>query len=56
MTVDVSALGSFSSASLLIIDKDTSVATGPTETTVAPATKITMDLNGYSVGILALKP
>jgi len=56
VTVDISALGTFSSASQLIIDKDTSVVDGPTETTVTPAAKITMDLNGYSVGILTLKP
>lgn len=56
VTVEVSALGNFSSASLLVIDKDTSVATGPAQTTVAPAAKITIDLNGYSVGILTLKP
>ena len=56
VTVDVAALGTFSSASLLIVDKDTSVVNGPTETTVTPAAKITMDLDGYSVGILTLKP
>jgi hypothetical protein len=56
VTVDVSALGNFSSASLLVIDKDTSAANGPAPTTVTPTAKITMDLNGYSVGILSLKP
>jgi hypothetical protein len=55
VTVDVSTLGAFSSASMLVIDKDTSVVNGPSETMVSPATKITMDLNGYSVGILTLK-
>lgn len=56
VTVDVSALGSFSSASLLIIDKSTNVASGPTASSITPAPKITMALNGYSVGFLALKP
>ncbi len=56
VTVDVSALGSFSSASLLIIDKDTNVAKGPADTQVTRGTKMTMDLNGYSVGFLTLKP
>jgi hypothetical protein len=56
VTIDVSALGNFSSARLLVIDKDTSVANGPTQTAVTPAAKITIDLNGYSVGILTLKP
>ena len=56
VSVDVSALGSFSGASVLVIDKNTNVATGPTDTPVTPAAKITMDLNGYSVGFLTLKP
>ena len=56
VTVDVSALGNFSSASLLVIDKDTSAANGPPLTTVTAAANITIDLNGYSVGILTLKP
>ena len=56
MTVDVSALGSFSSARLWVIDRDTSAANGPAQTIVTPAAKITIDLNGYSVGILTLRP
>jgi hypothetical protein len=54
--VDVSALGAFSSANLVIIDKDTSVTAGPTPSTVAPAGQITITLNGYAVGFLTLKP
>lgn len=54
--VDVSALGTFSSASQLVIDKDTNVATGPRATSVTPAGQMTIDLNGYSVGFLILKP
>jgi len=54
--LDVSALGTFSTGSLLIIDKDTSATTGPTPGVVNPASEITLDLNGYSVGILTLKP
>jgi len=56
VTVDVSALGSFSNANLLIIDKSTDVATGPSASSITPAPQITMDLNGYSVGFLILKP
>jgi hypothetical protein len=56
VTVDVSALGAFTSASLLLIDKDTSVANGPLAMPVTPAAKVALDLNGYSVGILTLKP
>lgn len=56
VAVNVSALGNFSSASLLIIDNKTNVAAGPTATSVSVAPQITMDLNGYSVGFLTLKP
>jgi hypothetical protein len=54
--IDVTALGTFTSGSLLIIDKDTSAATGPSPTVVTPAGQITLDLSGYSVGVLTLKP
>lgn len=56
VTVDISARGNFSSANQLVIDKDTSAANGPAPTTVTPAPKITIDVNGYSVGFLTLKP
>ncbi len=54
--VDVSALATFSTASLLVIDKDTSVSSGPTATSLSPAAQMTIPLNGYSVGFLTLKP
>jgi hypothetical protein len=54
--VDVSALGTFTSGSLLVIDKDTNVASGPVATTVTPAAQIPLNLNGYSVAFLTLKP
>jgi len=56
VAVDVSALGAFSSASLLTIDLNTNAASGPTAKTVTVAPQISMDLNGYSVGFLTLKP
>jgi hypothetical protein len=56
VTVDISALGTFSSATLTTIDKTTDATTGPPTTTVAPTSPITIDLNGYSVGFLTLKP
>lgn len=56
VAVDVSALGTFSSGSLLTIDKDTNVSTGPAAAAVTPAPQITLTLNGYSVAFLALKP
>jgi hypothetical protein len=54
--VDVSALGTFSSSSLLTIDKDTNVATGPIATSVTPSAQMIMTLNGYGVAFLTLKP
>src|SRR5450432_564115 len=56
VAVDVSALGTFSSGSLLIIDTDTNVSTGPVATAVIPAAQMTITLNGYSVAFLTLKP
>jgi hypothetical protein len=56
VTVDVSALGSFSNGSLVIVDKNTSAAAGPTPTAVTPAAQISISLDGYSVGMLSLKP
>jgi len=55
--VDVSALGNFSSGSLLTIDLNTSVSTGPVAAPVTPLTpQITIPLNGYSVAFLTLTP
>lgn len=54
--VDVSALGSFSSGSLLTIDTNTSVASGPAATAVTPAAQITISFNGYGVAFLTLTP
>jgi hypothetical protein len=54
--VDISALGTFSSASLITIDKNTSVSSGPTGTAVTPTAQMTITLEGYSVAFLTLKP
>ncbi|MGO9087214.1 MAG: hypothetical protein ACLP6G_20160 [Terriglobales bacterium] len=54
--VDVSALGTFSSGSLMIIDTNTSVASGPTASSVTPAPQMTISLGGYGVAFLTLKP
>ncbi|HEY1205400.1 MAG: glycosyl hydrolase [Bryobacteraceae bacterium] len=53
--VDTSALGSFSSASLLIIDRNTNLNTGPVASAVTPGPQITVALNGYGVAFLSLK-
>jgi hypothetical protein len=54
--IDVSALGTFSSGSLLTIDASTSAATGPSASSVTPAAQITINLNGYGAAFLTLKP
>lgn len=56
MQIDISALGSFSSGSLLVIDSTTSATTGPTATSVTPTSKMTINLDGYSVAFLKLQP
>ena len=55
IAVDVSALGTFTSGSLLTIDASTSVASGPTATPVTPSAHMTVSLNGYGVAFLTLK-
>ena len=54
--VDLSALGTFSSATSLTIDAKTSATTGPVPVNVAPAQKISVTLAGYGVTLLKLKP
>ncbi len=54
--IDVSALGTFTTGTLLTIDSTTSPTTGPTPAAVTPAPQMTLTLNGYSVAFLTLKP
>jgi hypothetical protein len=55
--VDLSGLGSFSSASVLKIDGTTSAATGPAQAvSVTPAGRMTVTQSGYGVAWLILKP
>jgi hypothetical protein len=55
--VDVSGLGNFGSASVLTIDATTSATTGPaTAVSVTPAGRMTVNLGGYGVAWLMLKP
>jgi hypothetical protein len=56
VNIDVSALGTFTSGSLLTIDASTSVTAGPTATSVTPSSPITVTLNGYGVAFLTLTP
>jgi hypothetical protein len=55
IAVDVSALGSFQSGSLLTIDANTSVTSGPSATSVTPSPQMTVVFNGYGVAFLSLK-
>jgi hypothetical protein len=55
--VDLSGLGSFSSASVLTIDATTSATTGPAAAVSAtPAARMPVSLGGYGVAWLMLKP
>ncbi|MBZ5562982.1 MAG: hypothetical protein LAP13_11265 [Acidobacteriia bacterium] len=56
VAVDLSGLGTFSSASLLTIDKNSSVANGPAAAPVTPAAQMTIQLGGYGVAFLKLIP
>ena len=53
--IDTTAWGNFSSGSLLTIDANTNVASGPAASTVTPASQISVTLNGYGVAFLTLK-
>jgi len=54
--IDLSALGNFSSASLLTIDTNTNATSGPTAAPVTPAAVMTVQLGGYGVAFLKLTP
>lgn len=54
--VDVSGLGTFSSASLLTIDAATNLTSGPSAVSVTPAARMTVSLGGYGVAFLTLRP
>ena len=56
ITIDTSPLGTFHSATSLSINAQTSATTGPVETTITPAAKLTVQLNGYGVTFLKLVP
>ncbi len=55
VVVDLSAWGAFNSATLLTIDASTDPAQGPAPSTVTPAPRMSVRLNGYGVAFLALK-
>ncbi|MGC2637880.1 MAG: hypothetical protein WA294_11930 [Acidobacteriaceae bacterium] len=53
--VDLSALGTFTSAQQLTLDAGTSPTAGPTEQSVTPAAQMQVTLNGYGTTILTLQ-
>jgi hypothetical protein len=54
--VDISALGNFSSATQLTIDKNTDVVNGPAPMPITVAPKMSLTLGGYGVTFVTLKP
>jgi len=56
VVINDSALGTFSSGTLLTIDATTDPIAGPTSTSIAPAAQITVTLNGYGVTFVSFKP
>jgi hypothetical protein len=56
VVVDLSSLGSFTTAMLLTIDAATSASTGPTPVSVTPAARMDVTLPGYGVTFLTLTP
>ena len=55
ISVDVSSLGSFNSASEIMIDASTSAATGPAPTSISTQSPITITFSGYGVAYLKLQ-
>ena len=53
---DVSALGTFSSATSITIDANTNATNGPAAVSITPAQKISATPGGYGVTFLKLKP
>lgn len=55
VSVDVSALGSFTSASEVMIDASTSAATGPASASISAQSPITVNFGGYGVAFIKLQ-
>jgi hypothetical protein len=53
--VDVSALGSFTTATALTLDATTNITTGPSPVSLTVAPRIPITLNGYGVTFVTLK-
>ena len=55
VSLDLSALGTFTSASEVIIDATTDAVTGPSAVSMSPQSSVTINFNGYGVAFLTLK-
>jgi hypothetical protein len=55
LSLDLSSLGTFSTASLLTIDAATDATIGPTASSVAPNSPIQLTLNGHGVAFVKLQ-
>jgi len=56
VVVDVSALGTFASATQLTVDGNTDTVNGPVDTAITPAPRITLSPGGYGVTFVTLHP
>jgi hypothetical protein len=54
--LDVTALGTFTTATQLTIDANTDTVNGPAEVAIAPAARMTVSLGGYGVTFVTLHP
>ena len=53
---DVSALGTFSSATSMTIDANTNTTSGPSAVSITPTQKMSVTMGGYGVTFVKLKP
>ncbi len=56
VALDLSQLGTFTSATELTIDANTNLSTGPVAVNVTPAAQMTLNMGGYGVAFLKLIP
>ena len=56
ISLDISALGPFTSANQLVIDSSTNVANGPNANSIPVTSPIRLTMTGYSVAFLELVP
>lgn len=55
VSLDISALGNFASASLLVIDSSTNPSSGPSPSAISSVSPISISMNGYSVAFVTLQ-